>query len=71
MFNIKLPEKSYKISFKALPVKIQQSKKRQEGTLCPGADRVREFLRSKRGLAVGKFTNIYVLKKRRDYLNKY
>ena len=31
MFNIKLEEKSYKISFKALPVKIQPSKNRQEG----------------------------------------
>ena len=28
MFNIKLEEKSYKMSFKALPVKIQQSKNR-------------------------------------------
>ena len=31
MFNIKLEEKSCKMSFKALPVKIQQSKNRQEG----------------------------------------
>ena len=30
MFNIKLEEKSYKMSFKALPVEIQQSKNRQE-----------------------------------------
>ena len=29
MFNIKLEEKSYKLSFKALPVKIQRSKNRQ------------------------------------------
>ena len=29
MFNIKLEEKSYKMSFKALPVKIQRSKNRQ------------------------------------------
>ena len=29
MFNIKLEEKSYKTSLKALPVKIQQSKNRQ------------------------------------------
>ena len=30
MFNIKLEEKPYKMSFKALPVKIQQLKNRQE-----------------------------------------
>ena len=35
MFNIKSAEKSYKMSFKALPVKIQQSKNRQMGTMCP------------------------------------
>ena len=29
MFNIKLEEKSHKMSFKALPVKIQRSKNRQ------------------------------------------
>ena len=29
IFNIKLEEMSYKISFKALPVKIQQSKNQQ------------------------------------------
>ena len=46
MFNIKLEEKSYKISFKDLPVKIQPSKNRQEGggrqtvPLHPGADRL-------------------------------
>ena len=34
MFNVKLEEKSHKMRFKALPVKIQQSKNRQ------GADRV-------------------------------
>ena len=31
MFNIKLEEMSHKMSFKALPVKIQQSKNRQGG----------------------------------------
>ena len=39
MFNIKLEEKSRKMSFKALAVKIQQSKNRQAlwffDTLCP------------------------------------
>ena len=37
MFNIKLEEKSYKMSFKALPLKIQRSKNRQGGggTLSP------------------------------------
>ena len=35
MFNIKLEEKSYKMSFKALPVEIQQSKNRQEGHNMP------------------------------------
>ena len=35
MFSIKLEEKSHKMSFKALPVKRQQSKNRQEGTMCP------------------------------------
>ena len=32
IFNINLEEKSYKMSFKALAVKIQQSKNRQEGS---------------------------------------
>ena len=46
MFNIKLEEKSNKMSFKAVPVKIQWSKARQEGTQCvpplsPGADIVK------------------------------
>ena len=46
MFNIKLEEKSYKMSFKALPFKIQWSKNQQGGEghnvllLSPGADRV-------------------------------
>ena len=31
MFNIKLEEKSYKMNFKALSVKIQWSKNRQAG----------------------------------------
>ena len=31
IFNIKLEEKSYKMSFKDLPVKIQRSKNRPEG----------------------------------------
>ena len=33
VFNIKLEEKSYKMSFKALPVKIKQSKNQQGGKL--------------------------------------
>ena len=33
MFNIKLEKKSYKMSFKALPVKIQRSKKPTKGTM--------------------------------------
>ena len=32
MFNIKLEEKSYKMSFKDLPVKIQRSKNRPGGS---------------------------------------
>ena len=36
MFNIKLKERSYKMSFKALPVKIQQSKNRQGYAQCAG-----------------------------------
>ena len=39
MFNIKLEEKSYKMSFKALPVKIQRSSPH------PMADRVKFILR--------------------------
>ena len=36
MFNIKLEEKSYKMSFKALLVKVQRSKNRGRGdTMCP------------------------------------
>ena len=43
MFNIKLEEKSYKMSFKALPVKIQQPKNRQRrSTMHPGVDRVKK-----------------------------
>ena len=34
MFNIKLEEISSKMSFKALPVKMQQSKNQQEEALC-------------------------------------
>ena len=37
MFNIKLDEKSYKMSFKALPVKLQRSnnrKRRGGGSQC-------------------------------------
>ena len=46
MFNIKLEEKSYKMTFKGLPVKMQRSKNRQRwrGHTCvlrPGADRVK------------------------------
>ena len=45
MFNIKLEERSYKMSFKALAVKIQGSKNRHGGAQCapssPGADRVK------------------------------
>ena len=36
MFNIKLEEKSYKMSFKAVPVKIQWSKKPIWGHIVPG-----------------------------------
>ena len=41
MFNIKLEKKSYKMSFKALPVKIQRSKNKGHnvGGTIPGADR--------------------------------
>ena len=39
MFNIKLEEKSYKMSFKALAVEIQRSSHH------PGADRVKSILR--------------------------
>ena len=45
MFNIKLEEKSYKMGFKALPVKIQRLKNRQRwhnvSPLPLGADRVK------------------------------
>ena len=47
MFNIKLEEKSYEMSFKALPFKIQPPKNRQGGTMCPhptGADKVKFFV---------------------------
>ena len=50
MFNIKLEEKSCKMSFKALLVKIQRSKNRQgrgKREMCPpptGADRVNNFI---------------------------
>ena len=40
MFNIKLKEKSDKMSSKALPLKIQFSKKRQRGTMCPPPGKV-------------------------------
>ena len=35
MFNVKLEEKSLKVSFKTLPIKIQRSKTRQPPTLPP------------------------------------
>ena len=35
MFNIKLEDKSHKMSFKALPVKIQRPKTDRAGTMCP------------------------------------
>ena len=35
MLNIKLKKKLDKMSFKALPLKMQFSKKRQRGTMCP------------------------------------
>ena len=35
MFNLKLEKKSYKMSFKALPVTIQQSKNRQGVHIVP------------------------------------
>ena len=35
MFSMKLEEKSYKMSFKALSVKIQRSKNRRGVTVCP------------------------------------
>ena len=46
MSHIKLEEKSYKMTFKAQPVKIQPSKKRQGWAQCAphllsGADRVK------------------------------
>ena len=41
MFNIKLEEKSNKISFKVLLVRIQWSKNRQGHIVRPGADRVK------------------------------
>ena len=37
MFNTKLEEKSYKVSFKALPVKRQRSKNQQRGVHCATA----------------------------------
>ena len=50
MFNIKLEEKSYKMSFKALLVKIQRSKSRQGGgahcLFSHGADGVKEAVQS-------------------------
>ena len=43
VFNIKLEEKSYKMSFKSLPVKIQQSINRQgRHNVPPEADRVKK-----------------------------
>ena len=45
MFTIKLEEKSYKISFKALPFKIHWSKNRQRAHCAPslsGPDRVKK-----------------------------
>ena len=42
LFSIKLEENSYKMSFKALPVKIQHLKNRQGGgTMCPEQLRVK------------------------------
>ena len=46
MFNIKLEKKSHNMYFKALPVKIQQSKNRRVEAQCvpiPGAVRVKHL----------------------------
>ena len=49
MFNMKLEEKSYKMCFKALPVKVQRSKNQQgrgggeHNVSSPRADRVKTF----------------------------
>ena len=48
ILNIKLEEKSHKMSLNALPVKIQWSMNQQEGTMCPplplpGAGRVKKL----------------------------
>ena len=47
MFNIKLEEKSHKMSFIALPVKIQQSKTNREGGTMPSATPSPEVVRVK------------------------
>ena len=50
MFNIKLDEKSYKMSFKVLPVKIQREKTDRGKAQCPTSpiaegDRVKGYKR--------------------------
>ena len=54
MFNIKLEEKLYKMSFKALPVKMQRSKNRQPPNNVPPsrADRVKQIIRLSSGAII-------------------
>ena len=56
MFNIKLEEKSFKMRFKALPVKIQRSKNQQgRSTMCPPRGQI--GLKDRRGYIKKKHEN--------------
>ena len=57
MFNIKLEEKSYKMSFKALLVKIQRSKTDSGEGHNPGADRIKRVLTITRNSSVTYLSN--------------
>ena len=66
MFNIKLEEKLYKMSFKALPVKMQRLKNRQGGynVPFPWADRLNSPFKSSSILSCLKIAGVTPLHKK-------
>ena len=57
MFNLKLEKKSYKMSFKALPVTIQQSKNRQWVHIVPPGQIGLKIFQKKGGIQEGAIYN--------------
>ena len=57
MFNLKLEKKSYKMSFKALPVTIQQSKNQQGVHIVPPGQIGLKIFQKKGGIQEGAIYN--------------